>query len=169
MLYLYAVQMIIYGYPFAPIKIGMSRDPQARSKFYCSGPFPVVWLGSWEVEDEFTSEREVHYRFANFRLVGEWFYPAKGLVRFVEQKIGVPIEAMLWRQPDRLKTEFQHRFVSLFPDGLSSVEKEWFEPGKAKPCSKRKFLEAQSVLNVMDLANPITLAIAARKATSGDG
>lgn len=165
MSYLYAVQMTIYGYPFAPVKIGVSKNPDERAKVYTSGPFPTVWLGSWADADPYVSERQIHRKFADYRLAGEWFYPATSLVTFIERKTGMPIEAMQLREPGRLRAEFQSRFVALFPDGLSSIDKEWMKPGKAKPCSESRQLVVHQRIDQLDAAtNPLRIALTAKDA-----
>lgn len=154
-MYLYAVQMLIFGYPFAPIKIGVSQEPDQRAKTYTSGPFPTAWLGSWPDEDAYANERKIHAKFKNYRLAGEWFYPSAGLIQFVEQKTGYPIQATLSCPPGRQKAEFEKRFVRLFPLGISSIEAEWDRPGKAKPCSDRAFLAAHTRLDALEESNPL--------------
>jgi hypothetical protein len=148
MSYLYAVQMIIPGYPFAPIKIGVSNVPDTRSLAYRNGPFPTVWLGSWP-EDIGNTEREVHLRFDDYRLSGEWFYPSVRLIRFVERKIGCPIQSIMDRRVTGQKEKAHLRFLRLFPDGLESIEKEWEEPGLARPCSNGKYLDAIKELSAI--------------------
>lgn len=159
MTYLYAVQMNILGYPFQPIKIGRSTNPNKRMKAYMSGPFPTTWLGSWEVEDGAVAERKIHIQFQKFRLVGEWFYPSAGLKRFVEIKVGLPIDAIMVNQPSRETVQFQERFVRLFPDGSSSIEKEWGKPGRAKPCSARSYHAATKRLDALEASSPLVMAL----------
>lgn len=154
-MYLYAVQMNIFGYPFMPVKIGCTDDPDARVKVYSSGPFPTSWLGTWEVEDARTEERKIHRKFQDYRLAGEWFYPSKGLIAFIERKISIPIYATLSCPPSRQHTEFQQRFVRLFPDGIASIEREWDRPGKAKPCSDSALNTARERLDVIEQTNPL--------------
>lgn len=150
MSYLYAVQMIIYGYPFAPVKIGISEKPDVRARAYTSGPFPNVWLGSWSVVDGRESEKRLHKRFASYRLVGEWFYAAMPLVAYIEKKLGGSIQSKLASKPGRLKSGFQHRFVALFPNGVTDLEREWTNPGEASPCSGLLFMSAQAELDALD-------------------
>lgn len=155
MSYLYAVQMNIFGYPFFPVKIGLSGNPDLRAKAYTSGPFPTQWLGSWPDENACVSERQIHTRFQEYRLAGEWFYPATGLIRFIEAKVGIPIKAMMSCPPSSQQADFEQRFVRLFPNGISSIDAEWVSPGKAKPCSDRAFSAAQKRLDKLEESNPL--------------
>lgn len=80
--YLYAVQMIIPGHPFHPVKVGFSNDPDTRlSKHYGGGPYPVEVLGIWE--GTLGDEKEFHNRHAEQRLHGEWFNPSRELMNEV--------------------------------------------------------------------------------------
>jgi hypothetical protein len=146
--------MNIFGYPFHPVKIGTSKDPNERAKVYLSGPFPTAWLGSWEVEgDGCAAERLIHCQFKDYRLAGEWFYPVKKLMTMIERKVGIPIAATMCYPPTRKDAEFEMRFVRLFPEGIASIEAEWDRPGKAKPCSDARFQAGQARLDALEWAN----------------
>lgn len=86
MSYLYAVQMLIPGHPFHPVKVGFSADPDTRlSKHYSGGPYPVEILGVWEgaLEDE----KRFHKRYKAHRLQGEWFNPTQELMAEIQSCI----------------------------------------------------------------------------------
>jgi integrase len=69
-----------------PIKIGCSRDPEARiAALQTSHPerlrLLLVYAGGAH------DERELHARFAEHRLEGEWFRPAASILAFIESMV----------------------------------------------------------------------------------
>lgn len=112
--YLYAVQMMIPDYPYAPIKIGISGEPEKRVREYTRSPFPTVWLGQWPGAS--ADELAAHAQFSQFRLCGEWFYPSREVREFVELNIGRSITATLAHaKRSKRDIRFAERLTSLFP------------------------------------------------------
>lgn len=65
---LYVMQ--IHG--MAPVKVGVSKNPEERRKSIQTGaPTPVRLL--WEASGGYPLERALHRRFAEYRTKGEWF------------------------------------------------------------------------------------------------
>lgn len=83
--YLYAVQMVIPEYP-NPVKIGYSKERDKRATSYTSSPFPIRVIGTWPVESQI-DEAAVHARFDQYRLNGEWFYPAHYVLAYINAQI----------------------------------------------------------------------------------
>lgn len=83
--YLYAVRMLIPGYPFQPVKIGFSTKPLKRKTAYGSGPFPCEWLGIWRGTQQ--DEIDFHWQFNANRLSGEWFEPSDEMLNLIAEKI----------------------------------------------------------------------------------
>jgi len=67
-----------------PIKIGMARNVKKRmADFRISNPFPLVCLLS--IRAPYDAERILHERFAEHRIHGEWFSPARALLEFIDR------------------------------------------------------------------------------------
>lgn len=141
-MYLYAVQMLIPEYKFQPIKIGFSAEPARRIKEFTRGPFPTVLLGQWSAPNGLRDESELHTRFREYRLSGEWFYPAPELLDFLshaDRRISP-------YQENRKLEDFQGKpaflpdpfdvseYVSVGVEGyLSHLDKRWPKVGN-KDC-----------------------------------
>jgi len=65
------------------VKIGYSASPQARlSNLQTSTPSKLELLVA--IEGDLQTERQLHKRFANYRLTGEWFRLAGDLAAYIE-------------------------------------------------------------------------------------
>lgn len=72
-----------------PIKIGRAIDVARRMEMLQTGcPYVLQLLGT--LDDEEFPEHELHARFADLRLRGEWFHPAKSLLDFIERRGRAP-------------------------------------------------------------------------------
>lgn len=77
-LFLYAIQRGEGG----PIKLGVAKDPDSRKKTLQTGsPEKLIGLAAWKALPG--DERELHKRFAEHRISGEWFHPAPELIEYV--------------------------------------------------------------------------------------
>lgn len=66
-----------------PIKIGWGQNPQRRMAGMQTGnPRRLVLLGCMPATRK--EERQLHARFADLRLAGEWFQPHEDILAFVE-------------------------------------------------------------------------------------
>lgn len=78
---IYFVQM---RSPVGEIKIGLTRDLRARLNALQTGsPYPLRVLAALPGTE--AEEHELHTRFADLRLSGEWFRPEPRLLEFVAQ------------------------------------------------------------------------------------
>jgi hypothetical protein len=72
-----------------PIKIGVAIDIERRvDELQIANPFPVFLLGSiWfdEVREAYRCERELHFKFKDCRVRGEWFEPSESLVAYMSE------------------------------------------------------------------------------------
>jgi Meiotically Up-regulated Gene 113 (MUG113) protein len=77
--FLYAIQA---GGDDGPVKIGTAKDPDQRLKtLQTASPVPLTGLCAWR---GFSGEEaEIHQRFADHRIRGEWFRPHADLIDFV--------------------------------------------------------------------------------------
>lgn len=67
-----------------PIKIGWSFAPEERLLSLATGsPYPLVILGAFKAPAD--REKEVHLRFKEYQLRGEWFSAAGALLAFIAQ------------------------------------------------------------------------------------
>lgn len=67
--YVYAI-----GHPHGYVKIGRSKDPQARLKDHqTSNPYELWIIAQIPVNNSETVETELHERFDEKRVRGEWF------------------------------------------------------------------------------------------------
>lgn len=65
-----------------PVKIGNSTWPERRLQDHqCGNPRTLYLLGSFAATR--STEREIHERFAEQRLTGEWFQPTTELLEYV--------------------------------------------------------------------------------------
>lgn len=65
------------------VKIGYSASPSARlSNLQTSTPSKLELLAT--IEGDMQTERQLHHRFAEYRVSGEWFRLADDLVEFIE-------------------------------------------------------------------------------------
>lgn len=76
--YVYFIQSIDGG----PIKIGYSRNPQARAKGL-QGAMELRVLA--QMSGGYKLEADMHNKFADLRVNGEWFSPAPELLVFIER------------------------------------------------------------------------------------
>jgi len=78
---IYFIQANIGG----PIKIGWSANvPNRVESFQLGCPFTLVVLG--QIDGAAVSdEKELHRKFADYRLHGEWFTPATELLSFIKE------------------------------------------------------------------------------------
>ena len=68
-----------------PIKIGITHSPKQRfSALQTACPYPLSVLYVRKVEDAPGQESALHRSFAKYRLSGEWFLPAKSILRLVQ-------------------------------------------------------------------------------------
>lgn len=117
MSFIYAVQMQIPDYSYAPIKIGYSVEPERRIKEFTRAPFPLVWLGQWPAPNGRRDESEAHQALAKFRLCGEWFYPSSEVIQFVERNLGTDISTASAGQLSPKKAQaFNSRLAEMFPE-----------------------------------------------------
>lgn len=112
--YLYAVQMLIPGYDYAPLKIGISVNPEQRASDFTRAPFPTVWLGRWPAPNGYADELAAHDRFRDFRLCGEWFYPAPVVVRFVEGNLDMTLGSAAAGKLRKKDKKFAERLAQMF-------------------------------------------------------
>jgi Meiotically Up-regulated Gene 113 (MUG113) protein len=83
-LWIYGARMLIPEYEHAPIKIGITGDPERRIQgLHASGPFPIRWLGVWPAKKGRDTEEAIFAKFASDRLGGEWFYPNPDIFAFI--------------------------------------------------------------------------------------
>ena len=74
----------IQGEPLTPIKIGKCENPAKRlAQLQTGSPHILRHLLILEGDNE----REMHERFKNDRIRGEWFYPSKELLDFIKTKL----------------------------------------------------------------------------------
>lgn len=65
------------------VKIGFSTDPKSRmASLQTSTPSKLELLAT--IEGDMQTERQLHQRFAEYRVSGEWFRLADDLVEFIE-------------------------------------------------------------------------------------
>lgn len=68
------------------IKIGRSDDPARRLREFQAGcPVDLVLLFAGRCVDFNIDETELHNRFAEYRVRGEWFEPAEPILRCIEE------------------------------------------------------------------------------------
>jgi hypothetical protein len=78
--YVYLVRSVSSAY-----KIGRTRNPEDRQRtFGIQLPFEVEFIALIEAEDMYTLERELHNRFAQKRINGEWFALSASDVEFIK-------------------------------------------------------------------------------------
>jgi hypothetical protein len=66
-------------------KIGRTRNPEDRQRtFGIQLPFEVEFIALIEAEDMYTLERELHNRFAQKRINGEWFNLTDADVKYIK-------------------------------------------------------------------------------------
>jgi hypothetical protein len=71
--------------PDGPVKIGWSVDVERRlSMVRVDNPFPVELLASIPSDDVLRDEANLHARFAQSHIRGEWFAASPGLLRFAK-------------------------------------------------------------------------------------
>lgn len=69
-----------------PIKIGMSRNVSSRvAELQSNSGERLTLLAVIETAEPGATERDLHRRFSDLRLHGEWFRPEAHLMRFIEQ------------------------------------------------------------------------------------
>jgi len=71
-----------------PIKIGVSGEvpPTKRLKSLQGGnPYRLILLGYIPHLESDLVERWIHSHFREYRLIGEWFRPGEGLLRFIRE------------------------------------------------------------------------------------
>jgi len=67
-----------------PIKIGITENLPARlDALQTSSPYLLALLGYWPARKGLETEREMHEKWNQYRLEGEWFFPAPDLIREV--------------------------------------------------------------------------------------
>jgi transcriptional regulator with XRE-family HTH domain len=67
------------------IKIGLSRNPKARlGNLRVATPDRLSLLGT--VDGDYARERELHKRFADSRIAGEWFEPTDELLALINDE-----------------------------------------------------------------------------------
>ena len=70
--------------PKGPIKIGIARDVRKRiAHLRIANPYKLVALVA--VEAPITTESLLHGKFLKHRIRGEWFRPARPLLKFIEE------------------------------------------------------------------------------------
>jgi len=80
--FIYFIQMGADG----PIKIGNALRPDWRlTELQCGNPYPLKIIHQFE--DHVWRERELHIRFADHRLEGEWFEAAP-VLEWLREKMG---------------------------------------------------------------------------------
>jgi hypothetical protein len=73
----------------APIKIGVAKDPFARlASLQTGSPHQLEIVGL--IDGDWAVEKEMHRRFADARMEGEWFRPSTALVEFVQSLSAKP-------------------------------------------------------------------------------
>ncbi|MET4184936.1 hypothetical protein ABIB94_007065 [Bradyrhizobium sp. JR7.2] len=73
--FVYFIQVGVDG----PIKIGISDDPTERmGSLQCGCPWRLRIIGA--APGAFENEEDLHKRFADIRMEGEWFHPSKALL-----------------------------------------------------------------------------------------
>lgn len=71
------------------VKIGASNNPERRtSTLGTQIAFPVLKTDIFEVEDQFKAEAELHGKFKNVRLNGEWFKLTEDHVKEIHNLLG---------------------------------------------------------------------------------
>jgi len=141
--------MKIPNYPFTPIKLGFSCEPDRRVKEFTKGPFPSVLLGTWPAPNGISDESEIHVRFRKDRLHGEWFRPSEELKAYLAS-VGVSVPgAQIPRRAQHIPDPFD--FGSLAYSRLSAfiadLKNRWPRVGP-QSC----LLKAQQVADLTGLA-----------------
>ena len=66
------------------IKIGLSKNPEERlNELQTSTPYKLKLLA--KIKGDISKERELHRRFARYRIRGEWFEASNELLSYIEQ------------------------------------------------------------------------------------
>ena len=66
-----------------PIKIGKSNDPHERiGSLQISSSEPLTLLGV--MDGDIKEEKNIHTKFLNYRIKGEWFKPSNNLIEFIK-------------------------------------------------------------------------------------
>ena len=78
----YFIQSNIQG----AIKIGVSSDPETRLDYLLPVAIPYVELKLLAViEGGYKKEKELHKKFATYKILNEWFKPSKELLSYIKQ------------------------------------------------------------------------------------
>lgn len=144
--YLYAVQMQIPGYAFQPIKLGFSCQPGRRVKEFIHSPFPCLLLGHWPAPNGRADESDLHRKFKEHRLNGEWFYPAIELREFLLTK-GVVAKSGASEGPPNEFDIYSLRFGEPFANHLRTVDRQWPRDG-----SSARWLKAEEASSITGLS-----------------
>lgn len=69
--------------PGSPIKIGVTKDPRARlAQLQTASPYPLSLIGVIPKSGR-RVEADLHRRFGEYRITGEWFEPSKEIVDYI--------------------------------------------------------------------------------------
>jgi hypothetical protein len=111
------------------VKIGFSRDFRRRRQALQEGlpraldTYLIIPGGS------FQTERELHARFAKYRLRGEWFMFAGELADWIEQQVGILSKRRGTRRaenlPEHRLQEIRRRNNNEWLDGLPPPPNPW--------------------------------------------
>lgn len=81
-----------------PIKIGLADNPEQRlSSLQVGNPRPLTLLATFQTWEPRKDEAQIHARFAEHRIRGEWFHPHPDLMAQV-----VALQELEWRHIDAL-------------------------------------------------------------------
>lgn len=68
-----------------PIKIGLSVRPEIRiTDLQPSSPYPLKLLATWRCADMQFVEKQLHRKFKEHWIRGEWFHPAPDLLALID-------------------------------------------------------------------------------------
>jgi hypothetical protein len=122
------------------IKIGYTDKPIARRIALLQTACPMKLYLLLVVQGSATTEGRLHRRFASLHRRGEWFYPGRKLLDYIDSRQvlgaagGPPTPGLRRRRPDR--PGYVCVWVQAFTDSRTSLVLQWHDPETGKRKSR---------------------------------
>lgn len=128
-----------------PIKIGFTNSIDNRlSALQVNSPYSIKALGTMEGDEQ--KEKWLHEQFSDFHFRGEWFWPAKSLLKFIKDNTA--------DINDRPAILDQHHPVS--EDSRRAIHHQWLG-SRVKYFRKKKKLTQTELGRILDFKSPASV------------